>query len=236
MSDSHISLSTNAAAETFVFPPRPVAGTPGEAGSRAGFLQIIQRLFSFPAAMGALLVGAVFSSSRSFRVDPDLWWHIKVGETILATHRWPTTDIYSFTVSGQPWLAYEWLGDVLLAAVNRVGGVLALEVLLIVLGSAVVLALYELATIRSGNSKAGFVASVVLFLLASVSFSLRPQMLGYLFLILTLTALERFRQGKARAMWVLPVIMLLWVNTHGSWIIGMGAIFVYWMSGLWGFQ
>src|ERR1700722_12735640 len=204
MSDSHISLSTNAAAETFVFPPRPVAGTPGEAGSRAGFLQIIQRLFSFPAAMGALLVGAVFSSSRSFRVDPDLWWHIKVGETILATHRWPTTDYYSFTVSGQPWLAYEWLGDVLSALTYRIAGVQGLEALLIVLGSAVILALYAFASVRSGNSKVGCVTAIALFLLADVSFSLRPQMLGYLFLILTLLILARFRQGNHSTIWFLP--------------------------------
>jgi asparagine N-glycosylation enzyme membrane subunit Stt3 len=61
-------------------------------------------------------------------------------------------------------------------------------------------------------------------------------MLGYLFLILTLIALERFRDGKQRAFWLLPFLMLLWVNTHGSWIIGLGTIFVYWMSGLVGFQ
>jgi hypothetical protein len=57
-------------------------------------------------------------------------------------------------------------------------------------------------------------------------------MLGYLFLILTLTCLELFRQEKRGALWFLPPIMLLWVNTHGSWIIGLGAIFVYWMAGL----
>jgi hypothetical protein len=98
------------------------------------------------------------------------------------------------------------------------------------------LALYALATIRAGNSKAGFVTAAALFLLTAVSFSMRPQMLGYLFLILTLIALERFRQGKPRALWFLPLLMLLWVNTHGSWIIGLGTIFVYWMSGLFEFQ
>ena len=94
------------------------------------------------------------------------------------------------------------------------------------------LSLYALTIVRTGNSKAGFVASGILFLLAGLSFSLRPQMLGYLFLILTLIVLERFRQGHANAVWFLPAIMLLWVNTHGSWIIGMGIIFVYWMCGL----
>lgn len=188
--------------------------------------------FSFPAMLGAFLVGYVFVAGRGFRVDPDLWWHIKVGENLLATGHWPTTDPFSFTVPGIPWLAYEWLGDVLFGAVARLAGIRGLDALLIILGSAVMLALYAYATLRSGNSKAGFLASAILALLATASFNLRPQMLGYLFLILTLIALERFRQGKHRAVWFLPLLFLVWVNTHGSWVIGLGVIAVFWAGGL----
>lgn len=194
--------------------------------------KFVQRVFSFHAMLGSFLVAGVFVSMRLFIVDPDLWWHVKVGESILATHHWPMTDPYSFTVSGQPFLAYEWLGELLFASVARLAGVQGLDALLIILGAAVVIALYYFATLRSGSSKAGIVVSSVLLILATPSLSLRPQMLGYLFLICTLICLELFRQGKRRALWFLPPIMLLWVNTHGSWIIGLGSIFVYWMSGL----
>ena len=197
---------------------------------------VFRRIFSFPALLGSALVGTVFLAGRQFRVDPDLWWHIKVGDAILKTHQWPTVDTYSFTVSGQPWLAYEWLGDILLSLTNRVAALRGLEAFLIVVGSAVVLALYSYATLRTANSKAAFVATAMLSVLAVLSFSLRPQMLGYLFLTLTLIALERFRQGKRGSLWFLPLLMLLWVNTHGSWIIGLAALFVYWISGLVEFQ
>lgn len=209
----------------------------GEAGpfsestlSSAILPRALKRVFSFPSMLATLLFGGVFVAGRLFRVDPDLWWHIKVGETILKTHQWPTTDIYSFTVAGQPWLAYEWLGDIILATANRVAGLIGLELLLLIIGGSVVLALYSLATLRAGNSKAGFVAAALLSILAVLSFSLRPQMLGYLFLILTLIALERFRQGKRGSIWFLPPLMLLWVNTHGSWIVGLASIFVYWIK------
>ncbi len=182
--------------------------------------------------LAALLVGTVFGGARVFIVDPDLWWHVKVGQTILSTHSWPTTDPYSFTVAGNPWLAYEWLGEVLLGAVERFWGLQGLEACLVVLGSAVMLALYYYTTLRTGNPKAGFVASALLYFLAIPSFSLRPQMLGYFFLILTLIALEHFRQGNSRALWFLPPLYLIWVNTHGSWVIGLGTIFVFWASGL----
>ena len=84
-------------------------------------------LVSFPAMLGAMLVGASFVVVRAFNVDPDLWWHVKTGELILSTHKWATTDPYSYTSYGAPWMSCEWLGDVLLAAVYRLGGLRGLE-------------------------------------------------------------------------------------------------------------
>ena len=204
-----------------------------EAGILANSLRWV---CSMPGTLGAFLVSAVFLLKRSFFVDPDMWWHLKTGELILSTHRWATTDPYSYTSAGAPWMSAEWLGDVLIAAVYRLGGLRGLEALLIVMGGAVMLALYGLATLRSGNCKAAFFASVPLITLAAVSFNLRPQMLGYLFLILTLIAMELFRQGKQRAVWMLPPLFLIWVNTHGSWIIGLGTVVAYLAGGLAGFQ
>ena len=67
--------------------------------------------------------------------------------------------------------------------------------------------------------------------LAAPTFTLRPQMLGFLFLIATLTILERFRQGKTATVWYLPPLFLLWINTHGSWIIGLATIALVWICG-----
>ncbi len=197
---------------------------------------LLQRCFSFPALLGASLLVAAATASRAFQLDPDVWWHLKNGELILATHHWPTGDPYSFTVAGQPWLAYEWLGDVVLAVTWRLGGIRAFEGLLMVLASAIMVCVYALATLRSGNSKAGFVAAAMLFIPATASFNLRPQMLGYLFFVLTLIVLERARQGKSLAVWFLPPLMLIWVNTHGSWIIGLGTIGAYLAAGLFEFR
>src|SRR5258708_18535963 len=86
---------------------------------------------SFPAMLGMFLIGRVFYEGRVFVVDPDVWWHIKVGQDILRTHHWPNTDPYSFTALGNPWIAYEWLGEIVLALVYRAGGVVSLCIFLI---------------------------------------------------------------------------------------------------------
>ncbi|HXW54806.1 MAG TPA: hypothetical protein VEJ67_03585 [Candidatus Cybelea sp.] len=219
-----------------IAPGGPLGSAPAiiaaPAGSNARTIEWLKLVFSFPAMLGVALVGRAFYDLRTFFVDPDLWWHIKSGQAILATHNWPTTDPYSFTVGGQPWVAYEWLGEVVTAWLYRRGGLAGLETFLVVFGFLIVIALYILATMRSGNSKAAFVVVGLATSLVTGQLTLRPQMFGYLFLILTLIILELFRQGKRKAIWLLPVMMLVWVNTHGSFIIGLGVILVYWISGL----
>lgn len=193
-------------------------------------------LCSFPAMLTTFLVGRVFYEARNFIIDPDFWWHLRVGRDILATHRFPTADVFSYTAKGTPWIAYEWLGEVALAGVWKLGGLFAMASLRFVLIAVVVLALYYLGTLRSGNCKAGFVPAGLLCSLVLLSFTLRPQMFGYLFLVVTLIVLEKFRQGVTWPIWVLPGIFLLWVNIHGSFIVGIGVMVVYLLAGVRSFE
>ena len=210
---------------------------------------MLRKVFSFPVFLGMLLLAGVFvgrllnleqaSSARSvsmFWLEGDTWWHMAVGNQILKTHTWPTHDPYSFTVHGSPWIAYEWLGEVIIAQAWRWGGLRALMVLLVALAAMILLLLYYQAYRRCKNSKAAFVACAVLLPLVSLSITIRPQLLGYIFLIATLIALERFRQGHPKALWVLPLIFLLWVNAHGTFVFGFLVLGVYWASGLKAFQ
>jgi hypothetical protein len=224
MSEIHTNAKALDAMEHLVPAAAPGIALETRPGAESRSWQLIRTILSFPAMLGTMLMGAAFVVGRAFDINPDFWWHAKVGEMILATHHWPIGDPFSFTAAGRPWLAYEWLGDVLFAGVARLAGLQGLDALLIVLGAAILLALYGYATLRCGNSKAGFAAAAALMVLAAPAFTLRPQMLGFLFLIATLAILERFRQGKTGALWCLPPLFLLWINTHGSWVIGVGTI------------
>src|ERR1700759_4818161 len=51
--------------------------------------------------------------------DGDTGWHIRTGGEILRTGRVPVVDPFSFSRPGQPWFAWEWLSDVLFAALHR---------------------------------------------------------------------------------------------------------------------
>jgi len=189
------------------------------------------RVASFPILMGALLVAGTFIGAVKNILDPDTWWHAAVGQQILATHAWPHADTYSWTAPGAPWIAYEWLGEVLMGAAGRLHGLWSETILLVVLTSILILLLFAYATLRCGNFKAAFVACTTIIPILATFFTLRPQLLGYIFLVSLLICLELFRKGHARALWPLPLLFLIWVNTHGSFVLGFLAIGSVWLAG-----
>ncbi len=218
--------------------PRPAGFNPSS---------LFRKLFSFNALLAFLLLGAVAgtaylniqhaagapASDSEFAIfEGDTWWHLAVGEQILRTHTWPASDQYSFSAPGDSWISYEWLGDIVIAAANRLAGLSGLAVLMVALGAGIVLLMYRYAYLRSGNAKAAFVACAVLLPLTVVSFTLRPQLLGYVFLLTTLIWLEKFRQGKHKTLWLLPLLFVIWVNVHGTFTFGLAALGLYWVSGL----
>jgi hypothetical protein len=206
------------------------------AASEFARAHVLRRVFSFPVYLGALLVAGGFVGARSNLADPDTWWHLKVGEQILRTHAWPTADSYSFTVFGIPWMAYEWLGEVIMASAARLGGLRAPTVLLVALVGTLLVLLYYYAALRSGKSKAAFVACALVLPVASAFFTLRPQLLGYIFLLVALICLEHFRRGRLWTLWVLPPLFLLWVNTHGTFVFGLMVLGLTWACGQAGFS
>jgi hypothetical protein len=191
----------------------------------------LRRVVSFPILLGALLVAGGFSVAKLNILDPDTWWHIAVGQRILLTHSWPRIDLYSSTVPGTPWMAYEWLGEVVMGAAASLGGLWSSTLLLVVLAAVMLLLLYYYAHLRCANSKGAFVACVTLLPTIGAFFTLRPQLFGAVFLVITLILLERFRQGRPRALWFLPLLFLCWVNTHGSFVFGFLVLGVTWLSG-----
>jgi hypothetical protein len=213
---------------------------------RIAIVKVLQRtlrmVFSFPTFVGAMvslaavaatsvMEGELVAGGKVF-LEGDTWWHITTGRLILSMHTWPTVDSYSFTMHGAPWIAFEWLGEVVMAIAVRVAGLQGLAALFVLLAITLAVLIYYYAWLRSRNVMAAGIATVLVLQVAEPIFGMRPQMLGYAFLIVTLICLERFTQGRSKALWPLPLIFLLWVNTHGTFALGFLVLGVYWASGL----
>ncbi len=201
------------------------------------------RASSFPVLLGAMLVAGAFAGTR-WREIPggklftqgDTWWHIAVGEKILSEHAFPTVGGYSCTAAGADWVAHEWLGEVVMTLAARQSSLAGLTVLLVGLSCLLMLLLYVYSYLRSRNPKAAAIACALVLPVAAAQFTLRPQLIGWIFLLLTLLCLELFRSGQPKALWILPALFLLWVNTHGSFLLGLAFMLIYLVSGLFNFE
>ena len=177
---------------------------------------------------GLLLVLAFLTARGRFN-DPDMWWHLKLGQVIWTTHTIPTTDIFSFTTHQHTWIPHEWLSQVLIFLAYQWGGYSGLMLWLCLFATAIFIAGYALCTLYSGNAKVSFLGALVVFVFATVGLSIRPQMIGYLLLIFELIWIHLGRTRDARWFWCLPPLFALWINCHGSFFLGiiLAGIFLF---------
>jgi len=168
-----------------------------------------------------LVLGLFAMAVRSIG-DPDFWWHLRTGQQILATHSIPHFDFYSHTKYGAPWTAHEWLSEVIIYGVYRIAGYAGL----IITFAVCIACAFWMAFLRSAGKP--YVAGVAVLwgAIATIPFwGIRPQIFSFLLTSVFLYLLDRFDEtGKATVLWWMPLLMVLWVNLHGGFAIGLALI------------
>ena len=208
--------------------PAPTAGL-----ARAGSLQ---RIFSFPAAIDGLLAVLGVLTVRDRFDDPDLWWHLKLGEVTWTSHRIPTADLFSYTTNPHARIAQEWLSQLLLYGAFKAGGYSGLMLWLCFFTVAILIAGYALCSIYSANAKVAFLGALVIWVFGTSGFSVRPQVVGYLLLVLELLVLQLAQNRSPRWFLTLPLLFALWANCHSSFFLGLVVAAVYLFSSYFHFQ
>ena len=187
-------------------------------------------LCGFPAVLVSALVTTVLIFAHRGIGDPDIWWHLRNAEELLRTGHFVRADAYSFTVCGAPWINHEWLGELPYYVGWRWLGLQGLYVVMALALITIFLLLYLLAYRRSQDYKAAALACALAIPLATVSFGPRTLLFGWIFLLLELLILQASEKSPRR-LWLLPPLFAVWVNTHGSWLIGMVLLLAFAAAG-----
>jgi hypothetical protein len=191
-----------------------------------------RRIFSFPAVLAGALTYLVFILARRDVPDPDLWWHLRNAQILLTQHRFPLADSYSYTARGAAVLPFEWLSELPYYLAYKWGGLPAVFWLVFILCAAIVLGVYRLSYLASKDVKNSFVASVGGAILAAITIGARTLLFGWLYLVILLLILAAVREGRDKWLWLLPPLFCLWINSHGSWPMGMVVFGIFIASGL----
>lgn len=178
-----------------------------------------------PAA-AALIAFAIALASPAVLGDGDTFWHIAAGEWILSHLAIPRVDAFTFSFSGAPWSAHEWLSEVLFAGAYRLAGwsgVVAMT------GAALAATAFVLARrIARDLAGIGLVVLVILGLgLQLGSLLARPHMLALPLLAAWAAGLLAARDAQRAPSFALLPLMALWVNMHGAFMFGLALTAVF---------
>ncbi len=164
-------------------------------------------------------------------VGGDIWWHLKLGEWIVAHQQVPSADPFAITEASTSWMYTQWLGGVLFYTFYQWGGLLALKILL---------AFWFLVTVSvfvvhaRRRMPAALLLLVALFLGYGLltRLVLRPFIFNFIFIQLFLIQLYQYEQThRAKSLWPLLPLGMLWGNLHlGSFVYALLLIGIFWFS------
>lgn len=155
--------------------------------------------------------------------DLDTAWHIKAGQFIIDNRMMPYTDPWSFT-SDQEWYLLSWLWDVFAYGIYDyfgLKGILVAQALSIAL--LVSYAAFTLSAFKNVKPTSVFVAVAIMGVCLWPLLYFRPQLHAYLLFLLFLNAMQSIRLRWLK----IGVIMLLWANIHGSFILALMVLGYY---------
>jgi hypothetical protein len=153
--------------------------------------------------------------------DPDVWWHLRTGQWIVENGTVPSTDPFSAYGQGKTWVAYSWLFEVLVHGFHRWLGLAGIVLLRVVVGLALLAAIYRLVARREPSFARG-AALVALAFVALVPLLIeRSWLFSILFYTLTLDVVLTLRESRPRwTVLLLPLLYAVWANVHVQFVNG----------------
>ena len=172
--------------------------------------------------IAALFVGAV--------QDPDFWWHIRIGRWMVENGRLPSTDIFTYTVPNHVWTDHEYFTEILMWLIYSSTGAIGIGIFFGLITYAGFYLMYR--QVR----REPFVMVGVGLALGAVAgapiWGPRAQMITFALTCLELYWLQGYLSGRSRALQLFPLLMALWANLHGGWVIGFVWLGVAFMAEL----
>ena len=164
--------------------------------------------------------------------DGDTGRHIIVGKLIVTEYYIPTVDVFSHTMSGLSLTTTEWLSEAIFAVAYLamgLNGVVLLSALLI----GITFALVFQGTFQNSRSFILSFGLILLIMLATLFHWLaRPHLFSWLLFAIWLPRMDQLARGDTRNVWQFPLLMLLWANLHGGFVLGIlvcGAYLAGWL-------
>ena len=175
----------------------------------------------------AILLALMFNVTEGLLGDGDTGYHIRTGEFILETGQVPRVDIYSFIRPTLKWTAHEWLSEVIMALLYQASGLTGIVLFFAILLAATHWLLYAALRIKCDDIILCTIVTLLATLTASSHWLARPHIFSLPLLLIWYHLLDQFQYHDKPTLKYLPILMLLWVNLHGGFMLGIVLLIIY---------
>ncbi len=179
---------------------------------------------TFPRLLTAIVFVAIFAMAVRVVVDADTWWHLASGRYIVENRAIPLTDPFSHTRLGTPWAYPAWLAQILLYGLYLLGG---WPGLLLGVAALVTLAFVFVYRQSLGNPLVRAFGVILGVITSSGAWAARPQIISFLLTALVAYLLDRYKRHDGKVLLWLPLVMLVWANTHAGFAIAFILMLCY---------
>ncbi len=180
----------------------------------------INRAWAAMAPVGVVIIAVMLSSTGPI-ANNDYGLHLRIGQEIAENGKIPRHDNHSYTLPKAPYPAHEWLIQGLLYRLHKACGNSGLVVLKGLLTGLTLI--FLMLSIR-GPLVIKLSLIIMIWLLGWNHIYIRPHLFSWMLASLLVLFLNR------RIYWALPLLLLLWANSHGSILLGVGIIGIHFLK------
>ncbi len=122
---------------------------------------------------------------------------------------------------GQPWFAWEWAWDVTFAGVHKWTGLAGVAFVNTALLSLISVLLFRLIRRYSDNDILAFALTMLAICGSMIHWLARPHLVSWVFALVFSHLILSSERGNRKALYWTPVLMVLWTNLHGGFVVGI---------------
>lgn len=162
--------------------------------------------------------------------DGSTGWHLVTGHYILEHHQIPRTDLVSYTFPDKAWVAYEWLFDLFIAGLDKIGGLRLVAVACCSAIAYLFLLIYNDCRRRGCHFMLSLSLCTIGALVSAIHWLARPHLVTFFGVFIYTRFLRDFSENALSAkklLIILGLTMLIWVNCHPAFLMGLVIIGIY---------
>ena len=176
------------------------------------------------------LIGLIIVFALRLINNADIGFHLKGGQWILQNFAFPHKDVFTYTVNTHDYIDMQWLYQIIMYLVESVSGYVGMTIFNVILILTAFYFFYRIMQVREIPVSLIVISGLLVLLTIHIRFSYRPELMTWIGVMLTIFVMEVYYYKGNKNLYILPIIIVFWVNMHGLFMIGLFVMFSYFIS------